>query len=225
MTVKAISFDPVDIYRAPSYGRAGEQFRAYNLDTENTIYYSDSITVDANSNQLPPLGSATFDGKHDVWMSTLDPGTTVAIQTGIRGERTWTAGIVPPQVPNIASAAAIDIGTSSSPNQVFQFTGRGRLWGVNLAGDVISTSGVTAATRAFVLAQLDGNGIVGQGTPLAILEMGAFPAPGDDSESIYVPFNGLPVKNAQALYLIVNGGNPITGATLGGSAIFFYSIP
>ena len=237
MTVKAVGgTDPVPVYMAPAYGRPGRMFHLVNLDTASTVYYEDRPGIDATSNQIPPLGSATFDGTSDVWMCTLVPGVSVLVQTGIPGQRGWAAGPVsaaeairslgvPPQVPNITPVALLDGGASGSPYSVYTFPAAGRIWGVDLAGSIVLNN-PSIISRVYYLAQLDGNGIPGNGDPLAILELGVAPGiTGIDSDSKYVPFNGLPVSKNQQLYLIINGGTLITGVAQTASVIFFYSVP
>jgi hypothetical protein len=228
MSIKAITGPgPIDIYRAPAYGTQGTRFHLINHDTENRIYYNDTPTVNSSSNYLPPGGKTEFDGTHDVWCSTLDASVMVLAQMGIRGEIGWVSGSVDasPQVPNIESVAELDAAASGSPYSVYQFPSAGRVWGVNLSISVASTPSVSSEPRVYALAQIDGNGVPGNGTPLAVCESAAVPAYDIDSNNVYVPFNGLMVNKNQSLYLIVNGGTIVTGATITASAVFFYSVP
>lgn len=148
----------------------------------------------------------------------------LAKDTSVQATNSQLGTGVAPAVASITSAMAIDVGPGASPFVVFQLTANGRIWGACLSGVTESTSGGSNA-RVYTLAQIDGGGVPGQGTPLAILEMGAMNQLNVDSDSVYVPFNGVSVVKGTKLYLIINGGSSISGVTITGSVIFFYSIP
>lgn len=234
MGLKSVSLDPVAIYSAPKYGLKGHVFELVNLDGTNPVYYSNGLTFGDQSDVIMPMGSAGFDGSCDVWLSTLNDAITVLVQDGIPGQSRWNSGPVvqamsissqgiPPTVPNIDSVAEIEATPGGSPYSVFTFPSKGRMWGVDLSASVISNSPVSNA-RVFFLAQLDGSGIPGAGTPLANLELAAVTTIATDSGSKYVPFNGFTVAAGKQIFLIVNDGNTVTDAILTATAIFFYSI-
>lgn len=257
MGIKAVSKEPVPLYQAPAYGKPGYMLHVTNLDSVNPIYYETTMTITDDSNIIYPLGSASFDGAHDIWASTLNRGITVLVQTGIPGQRDWKSGPkfdamstaqqiatlglaqdsslalinatmsggISPSVPNVQSVSVLDGSEAGSPYVAYTFTSAGRVWGVNLAAAVASSPTVTGEARVYVLAQIDGNGIPGNGTPLAVCEMAAISADTVDSDNVYVPFNGLDVASGQKLYVICNGNVAVVGAEITASAIFFYSIP
>lgn len=148
----------------------------------------------------------------------------LAKDTSVLATNTQLGTGVAPAVASITSAIATDIGPAVSPYVVFELTSAGRIWGACLSGVVESTSGGSNA-RVYILAQIDGGGVPGDGTPLAVLEMAAMNQLNIDSDSVYVPFNGVSVGKDTKLYLIINGGTGISGVTITGSVIFFYSIP
>lgn len=219
--LQAISLSPEHdwyVYNPASSGSANDQYQSLYTSTYGLVGPpGPSIKIDVIPNgsywapspaqaaqQIAALGLAK---DNSVLATNSQLGTGVA-----------------PAVSAITSALATNVGPGASPFVVYTFAGAGRVWGACLSAAVESTSGSSNA-RVFVEAQIDGSGVVGQGTPLAVVELAAMNQLNIDSDTVYVPFNGVSVAKGTKLYLIVNGGTGISGATITASVIFFYSIP
>jgi hypothetical protein len=83
--------DPVLVYAKAAYGAKPTPFLLANTSTDITVYYDSDLTITAaQSSQIPPLGSVGMDGTHDVWATTLTPGTS-AVLDYIPGGTAWAA--------------------------------------------------------------------------------------------------------------------------------------
>lgn len=127
---------------------------------------------------------------------------------------------VPPAVPNLSSAEAIQQNVSASV-VLFTFPSAGRIWSVVLSYVITSNPSFSLSTiRTY--ARIYRN----PGGTLAIVQLGASNAKqalAGQSEPQIV--GGIPVTAGTSLILDVNAGNLVTNMDQQASAVVLYSIP
>jgi hypothetical protein len=223
--------DPVPVYLVPAYSTPGRPWHLVNLDQVNPVFYDDSPTVTLTSNLLNPLGSATFDGTSDVYCCTVG-GPAVKVQTGIRGQRGWSAGPVsaaqqiqafgiPPVVPNTLSASFIGQGAGGG-GPFFTFSKAGHIWAVHLSFAAATNSSYTGGvTQLYARVKAS----TGTGLDLCVIEL-AVSGPNQNANGdgdLSMP--GIPVAKNDQLILDPNNNVALTNGVMHASTVVLYSIP
>jgi hypothetical protein len=231
VAVKAVGgTDPVPVYLALPYRQPGRTWHLVNLDSSTTVFYEDTPSVSATSNQLLPLGGATFDGSSDVWCSTVG-GPAVLVQTGIRGQRGWSAGPmkaalsiqqlgVPPKIPGLKSAVILSQ-SAQPPTTFFTFPAAGTVWGAHTSFAAAANASYSGGTTQLYARTLLGSGLT-LGGPIEIAIGGPQTNANGDGD---LGIGGIAVAKNDTLQLDVNNGNPMTNGVMHASAVVFYSTP
>lgn len=221
---------------APVKGVDADPVMVVNLDEVNTVYLGSS----AGQVVLPLAPQASVTLTPPVWASAPTPltvgilpgGTSwtnpVGVQVALSALGLATADLqnsqlsvgIPPNVPGVQSADTINGTPADSPVAVYTMPSAGRIWGVNMSGSCSADSGYSAGSnRYYFRAQVEG------GVVLSVIEQALNGPSQSQSDSIYVPFNGLEVAEGDTLQFIINGGNTTADVDIIGSVVFFYSIP
>ena len=214
-----------------------------NNSEAETIWIGPQSAVTASDIPIAPQASVTLDGTVRWYGSTVAdagvvevlvlPGGTdwqnpVGVEIALSSLGLATADLqtsqlnvgIPPNVPNIQAASTINGEVADSPFTVYTMPADGRLWGVNMSGSCSASPTYSAgAERFFWQAQADSDIV------LAIIEQSLNGAGQAQSDSIYIPFNGLAVAEGIPLIFIINSGASIPEVAIIGSIVFFYSIP
>lgn len=236
ISIATVGMNSQPVAPGPVSGATADPVMVVNLDEVNTVYLGSS----ANQVVLPlgPVASVTL--APPVWASAPVPVTVGVIPGGIAWanpvgvqvaldalglatadlQNTQMATGIPPNVPNVASANTINGTPTASPVTVFTMPSAGRLWGVNMSGSCSASSGYAGGNDRFYCLAQTSSGIVLATIEQALNEMGQ-----SQSDSVYVPFNGLDIPTGTKLELIINGGTNIGGVEVIASVVFFYSIP
>lgn len=217
-----------------------------DLDNPVTIGTTPNVAQDAvNTDVVPPLGSVAY-GPSTGRLYAVAPNGTAALlviaggiswapspaqvalqlqQLGLAKDTTVAAlpaGIqqmgVPPFIPLLLSAQALQIGPSGSPDTLVAFSNPGRIWACHLSFAIATNTGHSGTDQAY--ARL----ITGANT-LTVVEVAASGTTGTDSGDSDLVFNGLPTAQGDTIKLDVNNGTTITGAIFRASAVVLYSSP
>jgi hypothetical protein len=241
MSLKAVALQPVQLYAKPAYDQPGTKFRVTNNSETIPVYLDETPTITATSTPLPQQATVTYNGNRDVWASSLSStpvlvdvdadsltwdnpvGVQIALDelglaTAALQNTQMTQGI-PPNVPNITSAALDDL--TPGTYTLTTFAHASRLWLGHLGLAVATDNTDYASGLMRIYAQFLVGGAVVRTVQCAIGGTGETM----ESHSDMV-FNGLPVAANDAITVNVNGGTGgITGLYITADADVMGSTP
>jgi hypothetical protein len=202
----------------------GSSVLLVNQDSKNNAYVGYSVNISVNGPNtiiLPPQAPVVIDSSRKIY-GIASPGTIVLV---IPGGSNWQASAA-----QIAAELQPDMQSKSSgviaPNLaaiIYTAAEDSRVWSVNLFASVAAGAGYAIGVSTYVFVITIGNG----SDPILTIVLQTYQTGDQDHDSAVATFagGGFPLKAGDQVFVSINGGNVVAGATIRGGGAVAYSVP